>query len=190
VEVSNTGAPHWAQAAAAAVTDPTVTPDASWTDSGIRFLYDAPVQITSVVPHLGPSSGNFTVTITGGPFPDPAVQRLSNGLPTDVDLLRCRFGALAVRAVYVSATMLLCYAPPQQQGQYSLEVSLNDQDFTAQNFPFLYYTDPGMSRITPISGPAVAADTQVQLLTKSYSYRFVYIVQTLVVAVNKCNLYY
>jgi IPT/TIG domain len=165
VEVSNTGAPHWAQAAA--VTDLTATADASWTDSGIRFLYDAPLSIASVVPHLGPSSGNFTVIITGGPFPDPA-QRLSNGLPTDADLLRCRFGALSVRAVYISTTTLLCYAPPQQQGQYALELSLNDQDFTAQNFPFLYYTDPGMSRITPVSGPAVAAGTQVQSLNNVY----------------------
>lgn len=38
--------------------------------SGVAFQYEAAPEINSVVPHLGPASGNFSVIVAGGPFPD------------------------------------------------------------------------------------------------------------------------
>lgn len=120
----------------------------SFSSSGLTFLYHAPVVIEGVDPPLGPASGNFSVRIVGGPF-----------LRTQD--LRCRFGDVIVRAVYVDGEEMQCFAPPHSPGQYALEVSLNDQDYTDQRFPFYYYEDPALSRLTPISGPAVAAGTPV-----------------------------
>lgn len=160
VEVSNTGVPHWATSSA---TDLPVgynaSIDDSWSKSGVMYTYNAPVEIISVVPHLGPTSGNFSVIITGGPFPLDSTGLIAGDL-------RCKFGTAAVLAVALSGTQIQCYAPPQLPGQYVLEVSLNDQDYTELRFPFLYYSDPGMSRITPVSGPAVAAGTQVRLINR------------------------
>lgn len=38
--------------------------------SGVAFQYEASPEIEKVVPHLGPVSGNFSVRVAGGPFPD------------------------------------------------------------------------------------------------------------------------
>lgn len=38
--------------------------------SGVSFRYETSPEIESVVPHLGPASGNFSVRVAGGPFPD------------------------------------------------------------------------------------------------------------------------
>lgn len=56
-------------------------------------------------------------------------------------LRRCRFGGIAVLASRLSPSEMHCYAPPLTAGQYPLELSLNDQDYTDRRFPFLYFDD-------------------------------------------------
>lgn len=54
---------------------------------------------------------------------------------------RCRFGGLVVLATRLSPSEIQCYAPPFEAGTYPLELSLNNQDYTNQRFPFLYFDD-------------------------------------------------
>jgi hypothetical protein len=122
----------------------------TFSSSRVLFTYNLRVRITGVYPPLGPASGNFSVRITGGPF-----VRTSD--------LRCKFGEVIVRGVFVDGEEMNCFAPMHDPGQYALEVSLNDQDYTDQRFPFLYYDDPAMARLAPVSGPAVAAGTPVTI---------------------------
>jgi hypothetical protein len=116
----------------------------------VIFVYDAPIVIKSVTPPNGPMSGNFSVMISGGPFNNTAE-------------LRCKFGLISVQAFYVDEGLIQCWAPPHPAGRFPLEVSSNDQDFTTSRFPFLYYQDPTMSRISPVCGPAVVAGTPVSV---------------------------
>jgi hypothetical protein len=116
----------------------------------VYFTYDPTVYIKEIIPPMGPTSGNFTVRVTGGPF-------------VNTDELRCRFGATTVQGVFVSQGEIYCYAPPHPPGRYPLEFSLNDQDFTTWRRPFFYYRDPALSRIDPVAGPASAADTVVSV---------------------------
>ena len=59
------------------------------------FTFDKEITVEDVIPRGGPSSGNFTVTVYGGPFP---VNSVSN--PTTMpDEVRCRFGEITVRGV-------------------------------------------------------------------------------------------
>ena len=119
------------------------------TSSGVAYYtFDDPMSINTIYPPLGPVSGNFTVHITGGPF-------------TNTDELRCQFGSIRVQGIYVNAGEMYCYAPPHPSGRYPLEISQNDQDYTTLRTPFYFYRDPALSRIYPVSGPAVAADTMV-----------------------------
>ena len=37
----------------------------------------------------------------------------------------------------------------------------NHQDYTDQRFPFFFYQDPALSRLSPVGGPALAAGTKV-----------------------------
>lgn len=42
----------------------------TYSHSGVSFQYEFVPKIDQVVPHLGPASGNFSVRVAGGPFPD------------------------------------------------------------------------------------------------------------------------
>jgi hypothetical protein len=124
--------------------------DSTVKQSGVEFTYDPVVQIIQLDPSSGPVSGNMTVRVIGGPFVNSTE-------------LRCKFGAIAVQAFYVTDGVIQCFAPPHPPGMYPVEVSLNDQDFTVSRIPFFYYVDPALSRISPVSGPAVSAGTKVNV---------------------------
>jgi len=118
--------------------------------SSVIFSYDTNIRIRDIFPLLGPTSGNFSVRVNGGPF--------NNTLE-----LRCKFGNIAVQALYIDAGSIRCFAPPHPAGVYPLEVSINDQDYTFQRTPFFYYADEALSRIAPIAGPAGAGGTAVSV---------------------------
>ncbi|KAF0700134.1 Aste57867_9322 [Aphanomyces stellatus] len=114
------------------------------------FTYDALVTVSSVTPSLGPATGNFSVVVVGGPFP-----------PTPE--LRCRFGQWVVQGVWLKYDAMRCVAPTQPVGTVALEVSINNQDYTAHRVPFYYYPNPTLHRIDPVFGPATAAGTVVNV---------------------------
>ena len=118
--------------------------------ASISYSYDTEIEISALSPPLGPTSGNFSVQVSGGPF-------------NQTDELRCKFGDVSVQAFLRDVGSITCYAPPYAAGVYPFELSINDQDYTSSRKPFFYYSDPALSRIFPTSGPAVAAGTQVNV---------------------------
>jgi hypothetical protein len=44
--------------------------------------------------------------------------------------LRCRFGTAVTIATFKTATEVYCITPPQDLGDYPVEVSNNNQDYT------------------------------------------------------------
>lgn len=64
-------------------------PWSTFSRSGATFRYEATPEIYDVIPHLGPASGNFSVRVAGGPFPDTLELRC---VPLDVMVcfLMCR----------------------------------------------------------------------------------------------------
>ncbi|CAN0014344.1 unnamed protein product, partial [Hapterophycus canaliculatus] len=83
-------------------------------------------------------------------------------------LCRCRFGGVVVLGRRSSPSEIQCYAPPLEAGTYALELSLNNQDYTDRRFPFLFFDDHALSRITPVSGPAEAAGTSVTFYGRGF----------------------
>jgi len=136
------------------------TSSANFSTTRAVFTYVPPVKLVRLDPALGPTSGNVSVTITGGPFPAPGSFGDVDG-GRDQNDLRCRFGDVTVVATWISPGELHCYAPPHRAGQYPVEVTTNDQDYTSQRLPFFFYQDPALSRILPVSGPAQTAGTRV-----------------------------
>lgn len=124
--------------------------------SDVIYTYDDPVHISSIIPPLGPISGNISVIVVGGPF-------------LNTDELRCKFGRIAVRAVYINEGKIQCFAPPHPGGVYPLEITINDQDYTTNRRTFFFYADPALSRISPVSGPAFAAGTQVSVYGSGFT---------------------
>ncbi|KAF1783978.1 Immunoglobulin E-set [Phytophthora cactorum] len=88
-----------------------------FTSSRKVFTYDAELKIDSVFPSLGPTIGNFSVQITGGPF-------------RKTDVVRCKFAEIVVVANWKSYDEVLCIAPPHSPGVFTLELTRNGQDYT------------------------------------------------------------
>lgn len=114
------------------------------------YTYEPRVSIELVDPPMGPTSGNISVVISGGPF-------------RDTEDLRCKFGDMTVIALFLGPEQIRCFAPPHRPGSFPIEITLNDQDFTSIGRPFMFYKDPALSRIVPVHGPAVKAGTRVTI---------------------------
>ena len=53
----------------------------------------------------------------------------------------CMFGSQpSVSATVLSSTVMLCASPPQPVGDYKLEMTNNNQDYTTNSLPFRYYS--------------------------------------------------
>jgi len=116
-----------------------------------KFTYTEPVVIERFEPISGPVSGNFSVTVYGGPF-------------VDTDELRCRFGDKSTVGKYLDSKSIQCFTPYLDQPMTTvLEVTNNDQDYSNQRLSFDFYQDTRLSRIMPVNGPAVHAGTLVDV---------------------------
>jgi len=119
------------------------------------FVYEPPIMIKSVFPPSGPNTGNFSVRVSGGPF-------------NNTDELRCKFGHMQIQAFFVDSGSIICWAPAYPPGIYPLEITNNDQDYSQTRFPFFFYATPTLSRISPVSGPAIRAGTEVAVYGKGF----------------------
>ena len=95
---------------------------AFYSPSTLSYTYHPNLRLEGVYPPMGPSSGNFSGRILGGPFPRAFAQDV-----TADGRLRCRFGETVVAGNYVSGEEIECRAPAHVPGQCALEVSLNGQ---------------------------------------------------------------
>ncbi len=156
----------------------------------VLFQYHSDfLQINGVFPFQGgPASGNFTIHML--------VSGLGNMGEANAILsaakggIRCKFGEVPVsgEATVVGLvddeeyTLILdnaeadedeavvqieCTAPEPPPGPCALEVSLNGQGYTNQCLPFFFYSDPGVSRIYPVSGLSLGG-TLVTVLGTSF----------------------
>eukprot|EP00644_Phytophthora_capsici_P005984 jgi/Phyca11/98430/e_gw1.2.43.1 len=121
-----------------------------FTNSKKVFTYDSELEIHSVFPSLGPTTGNFSVQITGGKF-------------RKTDAVRCKFSEIVVVATWISYDEIMCMAPPHNPGVFALEVTRNAQDYTDTLVPFTYYAEQGIRSISPTFGPAFSAGTRIDI---------------------------
>lgn len=95
----------------------------------------------SIWPTTGPSVGATRVTVTGIGF-------------VGTELLSCKFGTLSsVDASWISATQLECYSSPHAVANVSLEVSNNNQQFTADGVVFGYQAVATVTSLSNTRGP-------------------------------------
>ena len=117
---------------------------------GQWYTFDRPLKILNIYPKTGPNTGNTSVRIVG-----------ENFLPTDE--MKCKFGSYIVRAVWLNGHELVCRSPAHTPGSFPLEITANNQDYTSQNLPYLFYAPVFMVNIAPVSGPAWAAGTPLHI---------------------------
>ena len=111
--------------------------------STVSFFYEAEASVSSIYPVVGMMSGGTLVTVQG------------SGFVEGVDVY-CKFGGMPSLARWVSSTKLECYSPAASAGYVSagssvsssaissaggyvsLEVSMNDQNYSDDNTLFEY----------------------------------------------------
>jgi IPT/TIG domain len=151
-------------ASQAVVVEVSVNGGADVSTSGLLFTYHDPVVLVGSVPAAGPSSGGTDVTVTvtaaAGEY------SLSAG---DSAAARCKFGAVSVPAVYVSASEALCIAPPLPLSAFSASsaavavpfaLSVNGVDYvTGSGITFTYRAELGQVTFQPPFGPVSGGTT-------------------------------
>ncbi len=122
----------------------------------LLFHYDKPLSISETSPPAGPTFGNFSVRIDGGPFTSRNYD------------YRCKFGSKIVPAFFISSNQVTCRAPPHEPGIYQLRITQNGQDFSDDFKSIHFYKHPIIDQIIPVSGPAWSAGSRVQLFGSNF----------------------
>ena len=104
---------------------------------GLLFEYVETVVVREIVPVRGSDVGGTAVTLVGEHFTADAA---------------CRFGLTnghQPAANVVSDTMVVCTSPAHATGRLTVEVTVNDQDFTSNLRQFTYVPDWDVVRVEP-----------------------------------------
>ena len=99
-----------------------------YTSDAVQFVYQPAVMIASLQPSFGPAAGNTEVTLTGAEF---------------VATSTCKFASTPVtgntQVTVDSSSMMRCMSPSQTVGAVQVEVTGNNQDYTALQRRYVYY---------------------------------------------------
>ena len=112
--------------------------------NSIPYRYYIEPQITYISPRSGPKDGNTLVDVYGKGF-----------LNFDQNL-RCGFGSKEVQGIFINSNHIQCVSPFSSVVQRKIEfsISLNNQQNTKQDIPYIYYESPAVYSIEPINrGP-------------------------------------
>ena len=105
--------------------------------------YDEP-KIIYITPRSGPKDGNTLVDVYGEGF-----------LNFDQNL-RCGFGSKEVKGIFINTNHIQCVSPFSSivQRKLPFSISLNNQQNTQDDIPYVYYENPTIYRIEPTNrGP-------------------------------------
>ena len=94
-------------------------------------------EIDACVPNVGSEYGGTAVIISGSSF-------------LNVENISCKFGAIVVKAEWISMFLIRCVSP-QQIGSARLAVSNNGIDFSSSNVEFTYQPRMILESLSPTS---------------------------------------
>lgn len=119
-------------------------------DMHVFVRASAPLGVSSVWPTSGPTNGLTAVTVYGSNF--------VGSLP-----LLCSFGTkVGSVATWNSESRLVCLSPGDVAGAVSVEVSNNNQEYTAHGVTFAYQAAINVSGVSVANGPEGTACTSKQ----------------------------
>ena len=94
-----------------------------YSSEGVMYTYQANAAVTSVSNSHGPVTGGTLITVTGSNF-------------VNSPQLRCRFYLDILPGTWLTASTVLCQTVAHAREAVSVEVSNNDQDYTASGAVF------------------------------------------------------
>ena len=123
---------------------------------GSFFSYDNRLEVSKLHPCLGPVTGNFPVSIIGGPF-------------LDSFQIKCGFGDFVVQGRVLNSHEIECIAPPNTMGDKVFALSANGLDFDKTDVTFFYHDIMELSYLNPKLGPASKAGSLILITGKGFT---------------------
>ena len=121
-----------------------------------HFSFYHGVQILKISPSIGPKEGGTEITIEGRNFFASSVGK-------------CKFGNVTTPFTYKLPTLIKCISPPNPSGGFvTVDVSMNDADYSSSGVHFKYNSRANISHILPLSGP-IKGGTSVTLYGSHFS---------------------
>ena len=107
--------------------------------NSIPYRYYNEPKITYISPRSGPKDGNTKIDVYGEGF-----------LNFDQNL-RCGFGSKEVQGIFINSNHIQCISPFSSivQRKIPFSISLNNQQNTQDDIPYVYYENPTIYRIEP-----------------------------------------
>jgi hypothetical protein len=144
-----------------------ISNNADFTSSGLTFTFHAPaartpsdsgsasVAVISVHPPRCESEGGVEISVRGQNFTNSAIAV-------------CRFGDIAVPAVWHSSTEVRCIAPRHAPSTIYLEISMDGKDFSYSGFSFEFYVGAAVTKLVPSNGP-ITGNTLVTVYGNNFA---------------------
>ena len=105
--------------------------------STILYSFHKELEIDACVPNVGSEYGGTAVIVSGSNF-------------LNIENISCKFGAIVVKAEWISMFLIRCMSP-QQIGSVRLSVSNNGIDFSSSNVEFTYQPRMILESLSPTS---------------------------------------
>lgn len=130
----------------------------------MKYWYYNKPSIRSITPNKGPEDGGNEIIINGNNFDPFRYYDVSNYEDTF-----CNFeGIKKMPATVIDSTKISCNAPPSFKSKgTTVEVTLNNQQYTDDKVQYSYYTPPYIFDVEPRQGP-VKGNTEVTLVGTNY----------------------
>ena len=121
--------------------------------NSIPYRYYKEPKITYISPRSGPKDGNTEVDVYGEGF-----------LNFDQNL-RCGFGSKEVKGEFINSNHIKCISPFSSivQRKIPFSISLNNQQNTKEDIPYVYYENPTIYKIEPINRGPDSGGTVIRL---------------------------
>jgi hypothetical protein len=131
------------------------------------FEYQGPVNVTAIAPFRGVTSGRGMVVLSADGLSSRSASALNLDLPTDI---WCRFSKTTTEALFdkdgintikyglferaVTPTSVRCRTSPHSAGWVSVEVSMNQVDFSSSGLQYEFSEVPTVTGVMPTGGSA------------------------------------
>jgi hypothetical protein len=127
--------------------------DQDYTSDGVLFTYQPNAHVHTITPSKGAYEGGTYVILKGSGFQDV--------LPGIASMLHCKFNMTQVQATWYSSHEVHCIAPQHAAGYVTVEVTLNNQDYTTDGVEYQYQV-VNFFHVSPLHGP-IAGGTMVRI---------------------------
>ena len=123
------------------------------TSNSIPYRFYQEPKIIYISPRSGPKDGNTKIDVYGEGF-----------LNFDQNL-RCGFGSKEVKGIFINENHIQCISPFSSivQRKLPFSISLNNQQNTQDDIPYVYYENPTIYRIEPNNRGPDSGGTRIHL---------------------------